>query len=182
MPTAPTRAPCSISTRRSSKAPPPSRRRRPSPRARDRSRCAPRSEISVESKLSSEQGGRCWPCWGSTARSRPGEVRRNSRDRRRGVWHAPLRLKAKLSGAGLDAEAQGTAEPWAQDAEGQRQSHDSPCRSRAAVRSQAVRCAGANISLSSRVTLAGSKLTFDDLDGVDRGFAAARAHRADARR
>ena len=28
-----------------------------------------------------------------------------------GVWHAPLRLKINLSGGGLDAEAQGTAEP-----------------------------------------------------------------------
>ena len=32
-----------------------------------------------------------------------------------GAWGAPLRLKATLSGSGLDAEAQGTAEPWAQD-------------------------------------------------------------------
>jgi len=29
-----------------------------------------------------------------------------------GAWGAPLRLKAKISGAGLDAEAQGSAEPW----------------------------------------------------------------------
>ena len=32
------------------------------------------------------------------------------------MWHAPLRLKVKMTGAGLDADAQGTAEPWAQDA------------------------------------------------------------------
>ena len=30
-----------------------------------------------------------------------------------GVWRAPLRLKVKMSGTGLDAEAEGTAEPWA---------------------------------------------------------------------
>ena len=32
-----------------------------------------------------------------------------------GVWRAPLRLKVKMSGTGLDAEAQGTAEPWASE-------------------------------------------------------------------
>jgi hypothetical protein len=75
-------------------------------------------------------------------------------------------LKASLSGTALDAEAQGTVEPWAQDA-------------KASV-SLSVRHVNLtpmfdlkpsdtllqNISLSSRVSLAGSKLTFDDLDGV----------------
>ena len=31
-----------------------------------------------------------------------------------GVWRAPLRLSAKMWGTGIDAEMQGTAEPWAQ--------------------------------------------------------------------
>ncbi len=31
-----------------------------------------------------------------------------------GVWRTPLRLSAKMWGTGIDAEMQGTAEPWAQ--------------------------------------------------------------------
>ena len=30
-----------------------------------------------------------------------------------GAWRAPLRLKARLWGAGLDADADGSVEPWA---------------------------------------------------------------------
>ena len=74
-----------------------------------------------------------------------------------------------MSGAGLDAEAQGTAEPWTSEP-------------RASV-SLTVRRANfaplfglkpsdtlvQNVSLSSRVSLAGSKLTFDDLDSAISG-------------
>ena len=100
-----------------------------------------------------------------------------------GVWRAPLRLKARMSGAGLDAEAQGTAEPWAQDAQGQRQSERFAASTsrRCSISSRRIALAQ-NISLSSRVSLAGSKLTFDDLDSAIARLAAARAPCGDARR
>ena len=83
-----------------------------------------------------------------------------------GVWGAPLRLKARLSGAGLDAEAQGTAEPWAPEP-----------KANVNLKVRSVNLAplfdlkpsdalAQNISLSSRVSLAGNKLTFDDLDSA----------------
>jgi large subunit ribosomal protein L24 len=83
-----------------------------------------------------------------------------------GGWHAPIRLKAKLSGADLDAEVKGTLEPWA----AQRKAdlnlavhrvdlgpllHLKPSDSRAE-----------NVSLSSHVTLAGDKITFNNLDST----------------
>jgi AsmA-like C-terminal region len=84
-----------------------------------------------------------------------------------GVWRAPLRLKVKLSGADLDAAAEGSADPW----------------ERKAVVDLVVRRVnlaplldlkptdgfGKNISLSSRLTLDGGKLVFDDLDSAIAG-------------
>jgi large subunit ribosomal protein L24 len=86
-----------------------------------------------------------------------------------GAWRAPLQLKAKMSGVGLDAEAQGTAEPWA-----------SELKASVNLRLRSVNLAplldlkpsetlAQNISLSSRVSLVGSKLTFDDLDSAIAG-------------
>jgi large subunit ribosomal protein L24 len=86
-----------------------------------------------------------------------------------GVWRAPLRLKAKLSGAGLNAEAQGTAEPWAQDA---RASVNLNVRSASLAPLfdlKATDRLAQNINLSSRLSLAGSKLSFDDLDSTIAG-------------
>ena len=91
-----------------------------------------------------------------------------------GAWRAPLRLKLKLSGSGLDADAQGTAELWAQGA---------TKKDRKASVNLAVRHVNLaplfdlkpsdplmqDVSLSSRVSLAGSKWSFDDLDGTLKG-------------
>ena len=100
-----------------------------------------------------------------------------------GMWQAPLRLKAKMSGTGLDAEAQGTAEPWAQDAKASvnltvRSVNLTPLFDLKPSDALAQKCQ----PVVAGRRWPGGKLTFDDLDGVDRGFAAARAHGADARR
>ena len=60
-----------------------------------------------------------------------------------GAWRAPLRLKAKISGDGLDAEAQGSAEPWAPEAKASVNSESPQRQFRPAARSQAGRYAGA---------------------------------------
>lgn len=81
-----------------------------------------------------------------------------------GVWGSPLQLKAKLTGAGVDGDVQGTANPWADQ--------------RAAALTVAVRRAdmaalfdlkpasvpSLNVALSSRLGVAGDVFTFDDLD------------------
>ncbi|EKS35798.1 AsmA family protein [Afipia clevelandensis] len=79
-----------------------------------------------------------------------------------GTWGAPLQLKAKLSGAEIDGEFQGTGNPWAEKP--------------AAVLNIAVRRADVStligakpasaspISLSSRLDVSGNILTFDNLD------------------
>jgi hypothetical protein len=86
-----------------------------------------------------------------------------------GLWQAPLRLKISLSGAGLDAEAQGTAEPWAAQP-----------KASVSLKARTINLAPLfdlkpsdrlmqNISVTSRVSLLGSKLTFEDLDGAIAG-------------
>jgi large subunit ribosomal protein L24 len=127
------------------------------------------SEIGIESKLSSEQGRPLLVLLGLDRAIAAGIGPAQFEGSVAGVWHAPLRLKARISGTGLDAEAQGTAEPWASEP-------------RASVSLKVRRANFAplldlkpsdtlvqNISLSSRVSLAGSKLTFDDLDSAISG-------------
>ncbi len=77
-----------------------------------------------------------------------------------GMWRAPLRFTIKLSGDGLDADVQGTGDPWAEQ--------------QTAAMALNVRHldiaplfdlkSAAMASLSSRLALAGNTLTFDDLD------------------
>ncbi|MGO8913281.1 MAG: AsmA-like C-terminal region-containing protein [Bradyrhizobium sp.] len=128
-----------------------------------------RSEISLESKLSSEQGTSLLALLGLdgtiAAADGPGQFQGAVT----GVWGAPLRLNVKISGAGLDAEAQGTAEPWAPQPKGS-----------VALKARSVNLAplfdlkpsdrlAQNISLSSHVSLQGGKLTFEDLDSAMAG-------------
>jgi large subunit ribosomal protein L24 len=124
------------------------------------------SEIGIESKLSSGQAGPLLTLLGLdrmvSAAGGPAQFEGSVT----GAWRAPLRLKAKLSGTELDAEAQGIAEPWASEP-------------KAAVSLSVRRVNLAplldrdpsdpltrNISLSSRLTVAGSKLIFDDVDSA----------------
>jgi large subunit ribosomal protein L24 len=123
-----------------------------------------RSEIGIESKLSA-RGQSLLTLLGLERAIAAGDGTAQFEGSATGMWRGPLRLKARLSGTQLDAEAQGTAEPWAS-------------QPNAAVNLSVLRAnlaplfdlnrsnASASISLSSRLNLAGSKLTFDDLDGV----------------
>jgi hypothetical protein len=118
------------------------------------------SELGIESKLSSQRGRSLLALLGLDRVIAAGDGPAQFEGSATGVWRAPLRLKARLSGGEFDAEAQGTAEPWASEPK--------------AVINLSVRRANIaplfdlaqNISLSSRLTLAGSKLSFDDLDSA----------------
>ncbi len=128
-----------------------------------------RSEFGIESKLSSPQGRSLLALLGLDGAIAAGDGPLQFQGSVTGAWGAPLRLKVKLSGNGLDADAQGTAQPWPPDA-------------KASV-NLAVRHANLaplfdlrpsdtllqDVSLSSRVSLAGSKWSFDDLDGMLKG-------------
>jgi large subunit ribosomal protein L24 len=127
-----------------------------------------RSEINIESKMSSDQGHALLALLRldrAIAIDGPAQFQGSVT----GTWHAPLRLNIKISGTGLDAEAQGTAEPWAPEP-----------KAGVNLKVRSVSLAplfdlkpsdslAQNVSLSSRVSLAGNKLTFDDLDGAMSG-------------
>jgi len=123
-----------------------------------------RGEFSLESKLSSDHGRILLALFGLDRMIAAGEGPAQFEGSVAGVWQAPLRLKAKLSGAGLDAEAQGTAEPWTQEP---RASVNLNVRGASLAPLLDLKPAdrlAQNVKLSSRVSLAGNKLTFDDLD------------------
>jgi uncharacterized protein involved in outer membrane biogenesis len=128
-----------------------------------------RSEIGIETKLASEQGGALLALLGLDSAIAAGEGPAQFEGSATGAWRAPLRLKVKMSGAGLDADVQGTAEPWAAEP-----------KASVSLAARSVNLAplfglkpsdalAQNISLSSRVSLLGNRLTFDDLDSTVSG-------------
>ena len=124
------------------------------------------SEITVESKLSSERVDSLLVLLGLDHIVAAGPGPAQIEGSLSGTWRAPLRLNLKVSGSGIDAEARGTAEPWAQDPKASvdlraRGLDLAPLFGLKAFDGQAK-----NISLSSHVSLAGNKLTFDDLDAT----------------
>jgi hypothetical protein len=125
-----------------------------------------RSEIGVETKLSSERGSALLALLGLDRAIAAGEGRVQFEGSVSGVWHAPLQLKAKIWGAGLDADAEGSVQPWAQQAKA-----SVNLRVRAAdigplLDLKPSDTLGQNIRLSSRLSLVGDRLTFDDLDSI----------------
>ena len=73
-----------------------------------------RSEVGIETKLSAEQGRSLVTLLGLDrviAAEGPMQFEASAN----GALRAPLRLKAKIAGTGLDAEAEGSAEPWAHE-------------------------------------------------------------------
>jgi large subunit ribosomal protein L24 len=86
-----------------------------------------------------------------------------------GAWRAPLRLKVKLSGTGLDAEAEGTAEPWATEPKASVNLKVRSVDLAPLLDLKPSDTLAQNIGLSSRVSLLGKRLTFDDLDSTISG-------------
>jgi hypothetical protein len=125
-----------------------------------------RSEITVESKMSAEQGASLLALLGLNgavaAADGPGQFQGTIT----GVWDAPLRLKVNLSGSGLVAEATGTAEPFAPQP-----------KVSVAMKARGLNLApmfglkpsdklAQDISLSSNVSLEGGKLKLEDIDST----------------
>jgi large subunit ribosomal protein L24 len=128
-----------------------------------------RSEFSVQSKLSSGRGSSLLALLDLDRALAADDGPAQFEGSVTGVWGAPLRLNVKMSGSGLDAEAQGTAEPWTHDA---RASVDLKVRSVNLAPLFDLRPTDGfaqNISLASRLSLSGGRLTFDDVDGAISG-------------
>ena len=131
-----------------------------------------RSDVAAEAKFSAGEGSAMLALLGLDRAVAAGTGATQFEGTVSGAWRAPLRVKARLWGAGLDADADGTAEPWAKDGAGETKSSVS-LRVRSADISPLLNLKSsdpaATIRLSSRVTLAGDRLTFDDLDSIVAG-------------
>ena len=128
-----------------------------------------RSEFGIESKLSSGQGGSLLALLGLDRVIAAGEGPAQFEGSVSGVWRAPLRLNLKLSGAGVDGDAQGSAEPWAAEPKASVSLNLRRVNLAPLFDLKPSDASAKNISLASRVALTGNRLTFEDLDGVIAG-------------
>ncbi|MHC2332694.1 AsmA family protein [Bradyrhizobium sp. USDA 4454] len=139
-----------------------------------------RNEVTAEAKVSAGEGRALLALLGLDRVVAAGAGATQLEGSVSGAWQAPLRLKARLWGAGLDADAEGSAEPWSKD-RSKDGTKDAANESKSSV-SLRVRSAdispllnlkssdpAANIRLSSKVALAGDRLTFEDLDSIVAG-------------
>jgi len=128
-----------------------------------------RTAFSLESKLSSDQGRILLALLGLDRAVAASDGPAQFEGSVAGVWGSPLRLKARMTGAGLLADAQGTAEPWAQDAKASVSLNVRGVNLAPLLDLKPADLLAQNINLSSRVSLSGNRLTFDDLDSTISG-------------
>jgi len=86
-----------------------------------------------------------------------------------GVWGSPLQLKAKLTGAGLDGDIQGTGNPWADQSTAALKVAVRRADLAALFNLKPASVPSPGVALSSRVGVAGNTFTFDDLDATAGG-------------
>lgn len=125
-----------------------------------------RAEVNIDSKLSAQRGDVLLALLGLDHVVASGDGGMQFEGSVSGVWRQPLRLNAKMWGAGIDAEAQGTVEPWALAPKANvnlkvRSINLAPVFGLKPTDSMAQ-----NIRLFARASLAGNKLTLDDIDSV----------------
>ncbi|WP_245320469.1 AsmA family protein, partial [Bradyrhizobium lablabi] len=123
-----------------------------------------RSDVGIAAKLSAEQGRALLGLLGFDRIVTAGDGAAQFEGSATGAWGAPLRLKAKISATGLEAEAEGSAEPWAQEATASLALKVGRADFAPLLDLRPADTLAQNIGLSSRVQLAGNRLTFDDLD------------------
>ena len=127
------------------------------------------TEVGVETRMSAEQGNALLAVFGldrvAAAGNGPAQFEANAT----GIWRAPLRLSAKISGIGLDGDAQGTAEPWSDTAKASLNLRVRSVNLAPLVGLKEQDPAAQNVRLFGRLVLSGDRLTLDDLDGVAGG-------------
>ncbi|WP_371424607.1 AsmA-like C-terminal region-containing protein [Tardiphaga sp.] len=122
-----------------------------------------RSDVALESKLAG-QGGPLLALLGLSNVIAASDAIVNFEGSAKGQWRAPLRVTAKLSGADIDADVQGSVEPWAGSPKASlalaiRRANLAPL-----VALKPSDAAAQNVSLSSRLTLNGDKVALEDID------------------
>lgn len=124
------------------------------------------SDFTLESKVSTPQAASLTALLGLDRMVAAGEGASQIEGKLSGAWRRPLQLNAKLSGGGLDADAKGSVDLSAPEPKANvnlrvRNANLAPLFGTSPADKSAQ-----NVSLSSRLTLSGNRLTFDDLDGT----------------
>nr|WP_249787879.1 AsmA-like C-terminal region-containing protein [Bradyrhizobium sp. IC3123] len=136
------------------------------------------SDFTLDAKAAAPQAGALLALLGLDRIVAAGEGASQFEGRLSGAWRRPSQLNAKLSGGGLDADAQGSVE-WSESKPSEPKSFEPKSFEPKASVNLRVRNANLapllgtspagksaqNVSLSSRLTLSGNRLTFGDLDG-----------------
>ncbi|OKO74690.1 membrane protein [Bradyrhizobium sp. NAS80.1] len=120
------------------------------------------SDFTLDTKVSAPQAGALLALLGLDRVVAAGEGASQFEGKVSGAWRRPLQLNAKLSGGGLDADAQGNvelSEPKGSVNLRVRNANLAPLFGTSPA-GKSVQ----SVSLSSRVNLSGNRLTFDDLD------------------
>ncbi|WP_063678044.1 AsmA family protein, partial [Bradyrhizobium neotropicale] len=124
------------------------------------------SDFTLDSKVSTPQAATLLALLGLDRAVAAGEGTSQFEGRLSGVWQKPLQFSAKLSG-GLDADAQGSFDWSASKGSANlrvRNANLAPLFGMSPTEKSAQ-----NVGLSSRVSLSGNKLIFDDLDSSAAG-------------
>lgn len=121
------------------------------------------SDFTLESKVSTPQAGALLALLGLDRMVAAGEGASQFEGKLTGSWRKPLQLNAKLSGGGLDADAQGSVE--LSEPKGSVNLRVRSVNLAPLLGTSLTDKSAQNVSLSSRLTLTGNRLSFDDLDG-----------------
>lgn len=128
-----------------------------------------RNEVSVDTRLNVPRGATLLALMGLDHAVAGGDGPAQFQGTATGAWRAPVRLNARMWGAAIDAEAQGTAEPWADATKANLNLRVRSVNLAPLFGLKATDPAAQNVRLFSQLALAGNKLSFDDLDSVAAG-------------
>ena len=127
------------------------------------------SDFTLDSKASTPQAGALLALLGLDRVVAAGEGASQFEGRLSGAWRRPLQLNAKLSGGGLDADAQGSVELSAPEPKASVNLRVRNVNLAPLFGTGPAGKSTQTVSLSSRLSLSGNRLTFDDLDGSAAG-------------
>lgn len=127
------------------------------------------SDFTLDSKLSAPQASALTALLGLDRMVAAGEGASQVEGSLSGAWRRPLQLNAKINGGGLDADAQGSVELSAPEPKASVNLRVRNANLAPLFETSPADKSAQNVSLSSRLTLSGNRLIFDDLDSTASG-------------
>ena len=127
------------------------------------------SDFTLDSKVSTPQASALLALLGLDRIVAAGEGASQFEGKLSGAWRRPLQLNAKLSGGALEADALGSVELSGPEPKANVNLHVRNANLAPLFGTSPADKSAQSVSLSSRLTLSGNRLTFDDLDSAAAG-------------